>query len=301
MFGCLGACLHQQDDGGLGLKDLKLQNQCLLLKFVDKFLTDAYAPWKDWLLHNDSIFSDNPSTSTSYLWNIIKDELSTYRPLTYVEVKDGSSTSFWHDHWLLSGPIASTHPALFSHTLRPNIYVQQVISHDFEMHLRPRLTRAAAAELESLMIVLQDTQLQEGQDIRRMTATRNRSKPGMLTLHWPPLPACKTFMGDGFGGTKVPNKVKVFAWLFFKDRLSTKSNLRHKHIMDDEICQRCNYPVEDRHHVFFTCPLSSEIWGCTGLASVLTMNTMDIWASPVVPGMDPEVWPSILLAILWRI
>jgi hypothetical protein len=68
-------------------------------------------------------------------------------------------------------------------------------------------------------------------------------------------------------------KVKVFAWLFFKDRLSTKANLLHKHVMEDSVCQRCSHPVEDRQHVFFDCPLSSEIWDCIGLSSVPTMDT----------------------------
>jgi hypothetical protein len=36
--------------GGLGLKDLELQNQCMLLKFVDKFFSGQHAPWRDWLL-----------------------------------------------------------------------------------------------------------------------------------------------------------------------------------------------------------------------------------------------------------
>jgi len=31
------------------------------------------------------------------------------------------------------------------------------------------------------------------------------------------------------------------------------------------------------------------------------MDNMDIWASPLVPGMDPVVWQSILLAIFQHI
>jgi hypothetical protein len=73
------------------------------------------------------------------------------------QIGDGSSTSFWHDHWLDSGPIATSHPALFSHTFRPNISVQQVYQDRFEMHLRPRrLTLAAqSSKLESLLSDLQ--------------------------------------------------------------------------------------------------------------------------------------------------
>jgi hypothetical protein len=54
-------------DGGLGLKNLELQNHCLL-KFVDKLFTGVQTPWRDWLLTNDSIFSDTPSTSLEDHW-----------------------------------------------------------------------------------------------------------------------------------------------------------------------------------------------------------------------------------------
>jgi hypothetical protein len=81
--------------------------------------------------------------------------IATYRSINYVDVHDeAASTSFQFDHWLPSGPIISTHPALFSDTLRPNILVQIAFQDGFESHLRPRLTRAAASELDSLLFAL---------------------------------------------------------------------------------------------------------------------------------------------------
>jgi hypothetical protein len=44
----------------------------------------------------------------------------------------------------------------------------------------------------------------------------------------------------------VPNKGKVFAWLFFKDMLNAKANLLRKNIMEDVVCRRGNHLVEDR-------------------------------------------------------
>jgi len=34
----------------------------------------------------------------------------------------------------------------------------------------------------------------------------------------------------------VLTKVKIFAWLYFKDRLSSRANLFAKHVLDDNIC-----------------------------------------------------------------
>jgi hypothetical protein len=58
----------RKEDGGLGVKDLELQNRCLLMKFIDKLFFDESVAWKDWLLRDAASF-DTPSTgSHGYLW-----------------------------------------------------------------------------------------------------------------------------------------------------------------------------------------------------------------------------------------
>lgn len=239
-----------KEAGGLGVKDLHSQNHCLLMKFVDKLLSSDQAAWKEWILRDISVF-DAPTTSTSsYLWRIINDELNTYRSITYVDIRDGSSTSFWLDHWLPDGPICSTHAALFSHTTRPNVSVQKVFQNRFELCLRPRLTNAASSQLASLLSTLQDFRLSDGGDIRLLKASgksfTTRGTYAALTQDH----AAPDFHGRRIWETHVPNKVKVFDWLYFKDRLSTRANLYAKHVLDDDQCQRCVHGIEDRRHTF---------------------------------------------------
>ena len=38
-----------KEEGGLGLKDLVLQNCCMLMKLIDKLFSWDPAPWKDWV------------------------------------------------------------------------------------------------------------------------------------------------------------------------------------------------------------------------------------------------------------
>lgn len=65
--------------GGLGVKDLELQNRCLLMKFIDKLFSNEDAPWKDWIMLDAPQFDSPVSGADSYLWKIINEELSTYR------------------------------------------------------------------------------------------------------------------------------------------------------------------------------------------------------------------------------
>jgi hypothetical protein len=216
-----------------------------------------------------------------------------------VEIRDGSSTLFWHDHWLSPGPLVTTHPSLFSHTLGPNISVQQVFQGEFDLCLRPRLTRAAIAELDSFLAVLQGIHLQEGQDVRRLTTTQLRFSSKDVYDALSPSPSIQDFHGRWIWQTKVPNKVKIFAWLYFKDRLSTKANLFYKNVKEDAICSHCEHPIEDRHHTFFGCPLSRDTWNTIGLGLLSTMDDTDVWTLPTAVQQDPATWPSILLTILW--
>lgn len=84
----------RKEDGGLGVKDLHLQNKCLLMKFIDKLFADEPVAWKDWLVRDADSFDAPIHGCRSYLWRIVEDELDTCHSLTKVSVGDGASTSF---------------------------------------------------------------------------------------------------------------------------------------------------------------------------------------------------------------
>lgn len=90
----------------------------------------------------------------------------------------------------------------------------------------------------------------------------------------------------------VPNKVKIFSWLYFKDRPSSRANVFHKHVLDDDKCERCTDSIEDRHHIF-DCPSISSLWPRLG---------MDVCSHLCVPNPSHWTWdPSIPLSILWQL
>jgi hypothetical protein len=126
-----------------------------------------------------------------------------------------------------------------------NISVQFVFQANFDLCLRPRLTSAASSQLAALLSLLQGIELDELPDQRRMKLTGRRftsrdayhaiTDVESMDLH-----------GQRVWKTRVPNKVKIFSWLYFKDRLSTRSNLHAKHILDHALCERCSQQPEDR-------------------------------------------------------
>lgn len=69
----LNALLHgkmfayQKKIGGLGLKNLHVQNNCLLMKFAAKALSSAQTPWLEWLdlQHPNALVSSSPQNLLS--------------------------------------------------------------------------------------------------------------------------------------------------------------------------------------------------------------------------------------------
>lgn len=139
--------------------------------------------------------------------------------------------------------------------------------------------------------------LQDGLDIKHMTVTCKPIYSHDAYNALGPSPNTQDFHGLWIWWTKVPNKVKVFAWLYFnfKDHLSTKENMLHKRVHDDTICYCCSHTVEDRLHIFFGCHLSRELWSCVGLSFLASADDIDILSPPSALGNDPATWPSILL------
>lgn len=253
------------------------------------------------MLRDSDSFDASNSESCSYLWRIVGDELNTYRSITSVCVRDGSSTSFWFDHWLPDGPLCSTHSALFSHTTRPNVSVQKVFQNRFELWLRPRLTSAASTQLSSLLSHLQGITLVQGADARVLKISQKPYNTRDAYAAIERRQETSDLHGRRIWSTRLPNKVKIFAWLYFKDRLSTRVNLHAKHVVDGDQCQRCSSTVEDKHHTFFCCTVSSGVWQRLGLSEVANLSDAELWNYRHPTALDKRLWPFVFLTILWRL
>jgi hypothetical protein len=64
---CLGHSSAEQNSGGLGVKDLELQNCCLLMKFIDKLFSSTDAPWKSWVLRDASAHDSGGFGGNSFI------------------------------------------------------------------------------------------------------------------------------------------------------------------------------------------------------------------------------------------
>lgn len=158
------AC-QPKEQGGIGLKDLSLQNKSLQLKNLHRLHHPANSSWANWARARISAVNLQGEVEGAH-WRALQDLLPLYRALTCSAVADGASTSFWFDRWLPEGRLCEMFPLLFSHPVHTELSVQQMLTDGLDMHLVLCLTRRAGEELHLLTAILNRVQLRDGQDQR---------------------------------------------------------------------------------------------------------------------------------------
>lgn len=93
-------CLPKSE-GGLGVLNLKGQNEALLLKYLDKFFNKADIPWVH--LVREKYYSNGKlpdhTMRGSFWWRNILKLLNSYKGLSIVQLQNGSTCILWDDMW----------------------------------------------------------------------------------------------------------------------------------------------------------------------------------------------------------
>jgi len=98
-----------KEDGGLGIRRLDTQNACLLLKLVHRFHHPQGSAWAHWVRDQINLSNLGGELARTH-WAALRNLLPAYQRITTVSVGNGTDTTFWHNTWLLDGPLAQKMP-----------------------------------------------------------------------------------------------------------------------------------------------------------------------------------------------
>lgn len=90
-----------KDERGLGVIDLKSQNEALLLKNFHKFFNKADIPWIHlvWEKYYSNGKLSNHTKKGSFWWKDILKLRDKFKGMAFVAVRNGSSSLLWDDYW----------------------------------------------------------------------------------------------------------------------------------------------------------------------------------------------------------
>jgi hypothetical protein len=116
----------QKKKGGLGILNLKIQNEGLLLKYIHKFYNKMDIPWVNllWNSYYTNKIRHAMDLVGSFWWRDVCKLMPTFRGFASTRIKDGSMTLFWKDT-CLDSINSKLFPKAFSFAIEEDLSVQQ--------------------------------------------------------------------------------------------------------------------------------------------------------------------------------
>jgi hypothetical protein len=93
--------IRPKKEGGMGIINLKTQNEALLLKNMDKFFNRQDCPWVNliWTNYYRDGKLQNLQRKGSFWWSAIMKLLDKFKGIAMVKLNDGTSAYMWQDLW----------------------------------------------------------------------------------------------------------------------------------------------------------------------------------------------------------
>jgi hypothetical protein len=115
--------------GGLGIKNLEIHNQALLLKQLHKFYSKHDTPWVKlvWSIYSPEAAPHAQTVRGSFWWRDIFKLNNIYRSIITAQPISGETILFWKDFWLPNELCCDRFPRLFSFALNEDATVKKVV------------------------------------------------------------------------------------------------------------------------------------------------------------------------------
>ena len=89
--------------GGLGVLNLKIQGDALLLKYLHKFYNHSDLPWVEliWSTYYENKIPHTMDACGSFWWRDVAKLMPTFRGITQAQILHGGIVLFWKDLWVI--------------------------------------------------------------------------------------------------------------------------------------------------------------------------------------------------------
>lgn len=155
-----------KEDGGLGVINIRKQNEPLLLKNLHKFFNRMDTPWVSlvWEKHYRNGRLPNHIKKGSFWWRDILKLLPKFKNFTRVNDEDGQSCPFWTDNWAPNAP-ADAAPELYSFAKNKSISVHTaLIAENYSDFFHLPLSQEALTQMQDLVHGMEHMTLTEDRD-----------------------------------------------------------------------------------------------------------------------------------------
>ncbi|GMI86725.1 hypothetical protein HRI_002341800 [Hibiscus trionum] len=316
--------------GGLGIRNISVQNRFLLSKWIWKFSNERNSLWKKVICAKYNIDrhsmepGDHCSASYSWLWKgIVKsfysnDEIGTcMRNNLIYQVGDGASIKFWSDWWIGNAPLMSNFPRIYALSVNKtgrvaDFGVKDSQGWNWNVVLRRQVFDWELGQWSSFLLLLNCFKSScVGEDclVWKNSSDGRLSSKECYKLLYPKNPQSQFWISYAWQGL-TPPRIDFFLWQVFKQRLPVKSELHRRGVnsLVDLNCPLCNSHVETINHLFFSCSFAWGLWmkfaGFWDINMVLPADAEGVffyWNHAKPTSANDKLWKIISCSILWSL
>ena len=303
-------------EGGLGFRDLERFNQALLSNQVWRLLQQPGSLvariLKARYFAEESILTAQPKRKASYAWkSLLYGRDLLIQGLRFI-IGNGTKVSMWSD------------PSLAEHPPRPPRSREKVSRVESVSSYIKR--DGTGWDIEKLREVVIDEDIDKILSIRISSHVEldllgwHYTEEGIYTVksgywlntHLPQQEQATPTWGDPVLKKKIwkcntPPKINHFLWKLLSKSLATGSNLKRRHVTQDDLCKRCCSAPETELHLFFECPYAQRIWRGSGISNTTLLDMQATLEDKIDVCLTCNIssrWPQIQdlpISILWRI
>ncbi|KAA3472023.1 reverse transcriptase [Gossypium australe] len=250
--------------GGLGLRHLNDQNSSFLMKIGFSLVSKSDALWVRILRAKYGWKGQLPETinknKCSHLWRSLSKLWPSVRENLIWSIGDGANVRCWKDPWIPGmGSLISKISS--SSNLNLDCCVREMVNNEGSWNLdlfRVWLPEEVINRITSIPPLHPDT------GVDRVIWARSAS--GLFSVRTAYWSLRENMWHPHEEYWKIPwkyqgpQRVRLFLWLAFRQRLLTISERVRRGISHSSSCPTCGHSVEDLMHVLRDCPTAKEVW-----------------------------------------
>ena len=198
-------------------------------------------------------------TGSSLFWQGLKKIEEWYKKGRGWKLGNGRSINFLEDVWSGECPLRIVYPQLYGIFIDRSVTVREAFESGWNFSFRRRLQRTDHDQWKALMSEFEKVNITEEEDIM-IWKLEKKGKFSSKSLY-------RYMIDGGLIDTKmkgvwkarIPQKIKIFLWMAWKDKLQTAEQLVKRNWKGPISCKLCG-EKESVNHLLFQCPIASVVW-----------------------------------------
>lgn len=303
--------------GGLGMRNLSIQNNCLLQKWLWRFCTEDGALWRRFIAGKYGLFSQwtTEEVMGSFgccVWKTIRRLWPQFNDNIYISVGNGLKTDFWNEIWKGDDSLRNLFPNLYTLSLQRSATVAQVWSQQgWNLVFRRALNDWEIEDVARLLEVLNTPPAISQRKDKPIWKLHSKGMFTVKSCYWRinvNQSVTKKWPWKLVWKTRSPLKVACFVWLVIRKACLTHEALQKRGMQFYSRCFMCEQKAEVNNHLFIHCKAASKLWNMflciLGVSWVMPKTTMELlnsWTRTGNKGKSEDWWKTIPACIWWTL